>query len=522
MNPNRRDFIKFIVSGSVAAGCPVDLALVAAGRAGTGGPGRPEVDGEHNEICHRIRDGHHFDRPPVSARHDVVIVGGGVSGLAAAYLLRQRDFLLLEKEPHWGGNAYLETYQGQAYATGAAFVDGDERASLDLAQELGLEMLPVNNPDGTILRGEFIPDTWGQGLDRLPYPQSVRESFKKCRKDLGAIEVEDRERELDNEPFSKYFHGYAPEVKLWWDTFGPSNWGARTDDTSALLGIRALQGITAESFRDGRVTWPGGLGAMTQRLVEKLESQHSERMQAAAAVVAVRSARGEVEVTYLHDGHPQTAAAKALIMATPKFITWRLVEGLPARQADAMKQMRYIPYPVVNLIFDQPVFNQGFDTWCPGNSFTDFIVADWTVARNKPGYRQKSNILTFYAPLTPKERPLLLTEEGSRQIAANVLRDFQKLFPGSDVDPVEVHIYRRGHPLYVSAPGTFTRVQPVSRRPMERIVFANTDSEGPLSSTDRGIVAARRAVRQAERILARGPSAGARNLASKARSATEP
>ena len=173
-------------------------------------------------------------------------------------------------------------------------MDGDERASLDLAQELGLEMLPVNNPDGTILRGEFIPDTWGQGLDRLPYPQSVRESFKKCRKDLGAIEVEDRERELelDNEPFSKYFHGYGPD---------------------------------------------------------------------------------------------QT----------------------------------------------------------------------------------------------------------------------------------------RGYLLYVSAPGTFTRVQPVSRRPMERIVFANTDSEGPLSSTDRGIVAARRAVRQAERILARGPSAGARNLASKARSATK-
>src|SRR5439155_11507457 len=213
MNPNRRDFIKFIVSGSVAAGCPVDLALVAGGRAGTDGPGRPEVDGEDNEICHRIRDGHHFDRPPVSARHDVVIVGGGVSGLAAAYLLRQRDFLLLEKEPHWGGNAHLETYQGQAYATGAAFVDVDERASLDLAQELGLEMLPVNNPDGTILRGEFIADTWGQGLDRLPYPQSVRESFKKCRKDLGAIEVEDRERELelDNEPFSKYFHGYGPD-----------------------------------------------------------------------------------------------------------------------------------------------------------------------------------------------------------------------------------------------------------------------------------------------------------------------
>src|SRR5579862_5706996 len=112
MTTNRRSFIKFVVAGSVAAGCPVDLSLLAAETP------QPEVNGEDNRICHQVRDGKIFSRPPVSARHDVVIVGGGVSGLAAAYLLRNRDFLLLEKEPHWGGNAYLMEYQGNAYATG--------------------------------------------------------------------------------------------------------------------------------------------------------------------------------------------------------------------------------------------------------------------------------------------------------------------------------------------------------------------------------------------------------------------
>ena len=71
--------------------------------------------------------------------------------------------------------------------------------------------------------------------------------------------------------------------------------------------------------------------------------------------------------------------------------------------------MRYIPYPVVNLIFDKPVFNSGYDTWCPGNTFTDFIVADWVV-RNQPGYQQKYNILTCYTPLQEEERGNLLTE----------------------------------------------------------------------------------------------------------------
>lgn len=503
MSSNRRDFIKFIVAGSVAAGCPVDLALVAAPKArrAAGSPA-PEVDGEHNDVCHQVRDGHHFELPAASTRREVVIVGGGVSGLTCAYLLRQRDWLLLEKEPHWGGNAYLEEYEGQAFATGAAFVDGSEVAALEFAKELGLEMLKVGNPDPSILRGEFIPDTWGTGLDRLPYPESVRESFKKFRRDVAAIPIKGRGPELDAQPFSKYMEAYAPEVKLWWDNFGPSNWGATTEETSALLGLTTAQLIAVENFRDGRMTWPGGLGAITRRLAEKLQPAHAGQMLTGAATVAVRPTRESIEVTYLQKGEAKTVAAKAVIMATPKFITWRLVEGLPAAQVEAMKQIRYIPYPVVNLVFAKPVFNKGYDTWCPGNMFTDFIVADWTMQRNKPDYRPQSNILTFYTPLRQDQRALLLSEDGARDVAGRVLGDFQKLYPGSNVDPAEVHIYRRGHPLYMSAPGVYTQVQPVARRPAGRIVFANTDSEGPISSTNEGILAARRAVREAEQILA--------------------
>lgn len=498
MTANRRDFLKFIVAGSVTAGCPVDLSLIAA-------PPRAEhgaaVDGEHNEICHEIRDGHRFDPPPVSKRYDIVIVGGGVSGLSSAYLLRKRHFLLLEKEAHWGGNAYIEDYEGQAFATGAAFIERSETHAIGLAKEIGLPLLPVDNPDGTIVNGEFVPDTWRAGLDRLPYSSSVRESFKKFRRNLLAFDLKARYQELDAEPFSKYFEGYAPEVRQWWDGYGPSNWGARTEDTSALVGLAEVRNIAGERAGDARVTWPGGNGAITRRLGEILLPHHGERMKSGATIVRVEQRKKEVHVTYVDEGKLTTVAARAVIMATPKFITRRVVAGLPAAQDEAMKKIRYIPYPVVNLIFDKPVFNGGYDTWCPGNTFTDFIVADWTV-RNQPGYKQKYNILTFYTPLLESARVKLLTEEGSRDVAASVLRDFQKLLPGSNADPLEVRIYRRGHPLYMTTPGNFTRVQPIVRQPLGRIVFANTDCEGPVSTTSKAIAAAHRAVEEVDRALA--------------------
>jgi protoporphyrinogen oxidase len=506
MSPNRRDFIKFVVAGAVTAGCPIDLSLVAAQSDDAQKGHATDVDSEDNRICHQVRDKGNafFARPPATARHDVVIVGGGVSGLAAAYRLQHRDFLLLEKEPHWGGNAYAMEYDGSTYATGSAFLTKDEYA-YHFAREIGLEPLPVNSSDASIIHGELILDTWGEGLNKLPYAEPVREGFKKFKSEMLGIDVEKRRKELFNKPFSDLLKGYPEELTQWWDNFGPSNWGATSEDTAAGLAIEALQEMVEESRTDDRYTWPGGLGAITKRLAEILLAKYQDRMQTGATIVAVVPEKEEVQVTYMLGGELKTVAAKAVIMATPKFITRRIVDGLPDKQSDAMQQIRYIPYPVVNLIFDKPVFNHGYDTWCPGNRFTDVVVADWVIQK-RPGYQQKFNILSCYTPMKEAERSQLLSDAGARRVAANVLSDFQKLMPGLNVDPVEVHIYRRGHPLYMSTPGLYTQVQPMARHSMDRVFFANTDSEGPESTTSAGILAAQRAVKEVEARLAGKPA----------------
>ena len=165
MTTNRRDFIKYVVAGSIAAGCPVDLSLLAAETAPP-----PAVDGEDNRICHQVRDGKVFTLPPATARHDVVIVGGGVSGLSAAYFMQDRDFLLLEKEPHWGGNAYLMEYEGSAFATGSAFLAKSEgaRSTSPRKSASSLCRSTIGTPPSSMANGSPIPGRRVSTSYRIP------------------------------------------------------------------------------------------------------------------------------------------------------------------------------------------------------------------------------------------------------------------------------------------------------------------------------------------------------------------
>ena len=513
MSPSRRDFIKFVVVGSVAAGCPFDATLLAAPETSSGNA--PLVHGERFEVCHQVRDGRPFTRPGVTRKADLVIVGGGIAGLSAAYFLRGKDWLLLEKDDYFGGNAFQEEYEGQAFATGSAYAYSGDYGD-QLAKQIGLPLPLVNNPDPTIVDKTFVPDTWKTGLDQLPYPKEVRASFKKFRDDVVKFNLRERLAELDIQPFSNFTGAYAPQVQQWWDGFGRSNWGAAVQDTSAFVGLGAVQDLVTGG--DGkRAILPGGLGCITHKLVELLHPEYSECMLHGAAVVAVMQDKDAVRVTYLREGTLVTVVSKAVLMCVPKHIASHIVMGLANAQKAAMRRIRYAPYPVVNLIFDKPVYNRAYDSWCPGNTFTDFIVADWTV-RNRPGYTRKHNILSFYTPLREHQRATLLGEKDCRLLAAHVLADFQKLLPEFHVDPVEVRIFRRGHPMFMAVPGQYTKNRIPASQPMERIFFGNSDSGGPESLTSEAVRLSKVGAEWAELILAGKP--GARELVEKALAVT--
>jgi spermidine dehydrogenase len=113
----RRDFMNGIAIAVVgASGIDLSSAEAPAEAAADPGypPGRSGLRGSHVgsfEAAHRLRDGSPFDLSGavIAERYDLVVVGGGISGLAAAYYYRQRRpgarILILDTNDDFGGHA---------------------------------------------------------------------------------------------------------------------------------------------------------------------------------------------------------------------------------------------------------------------------------------------------------------------------------------------------------------------------------------------------------------------------------
>src|SRR6185312_270047 len=106
---------------------------------------------------------------------DVVIVGGGIAGLAAAWRLRHRDVLLLEGSDRLGGRMrsdpcgdYWLNYGAHLFPAPGSLVDR-------MATECGLETVPVFGGMMGLAVGDTILD--GGRVESYPFrlPLSVKE-----------------------------------------------------------------------------------------------------------------------------------------------------------------------------------------------------------------------------------------------------------------------------------------------------------------------------------------------------------
>lgn len=432
----------------------------------------------------------------MSATHDVVIVGGGPSGLMSAWRLKDRDVLLLEKEHRFGGNCVLDEWNGVRMSTGGAFYTETEKELVAFFQEVGIQGTQVVGGDSLIVNGKSTVDFFRDGAKDLPFAQSIRDDFRRSRDAMTKLYSTRPAKELDAMSFADLLKPYDPIITRFWDRFGPSNWGGDAASTSGYIGCEAY--TWAGGADDPRWTFPGGLSGGAHQLAEKLKPILGDRLKAGTPITRVERDGRHVIVRYVDGGEPKAVRARAAILAIPKYFAHHVIADLPEARSKVLAATRYAPFPVFNVCLNSVGPEPAYDNWCLDTPFTDFIPAEWIVFAGK-GRKDRKTALTVYHPLPEKDRGLLLADDTVLEMVDGVVAGIEKHFPCTIPKIAEVRVFRRGHPMFIPAPGRMALLDQI-QAPLGPILFAHTDASS-LPSFHGALLAADRAVEQARKLL---------------------
>jgi protoporphyrinogen oxidase len=462
----------------------------------------------------------------------VIIVGGGLSGLSAAYMLKDHKPLLLEGAVRLGGNAKGQSWGDIKYSIGSAYITAAAMNSehMVMLKELGLtEKWRHDDPthDQMYIGGTLYPEFWFGGTDkkRAKDFQAAWNFFKNVRDnaypDIPALPDSQLSPEqfakLDQTTFlehvrqglGKQLHPHVEDVvrQYCWSSFG-----ADPSEISAAAGHNFLS-----SDLGGMYVLPGGNSAISDAMIKHLRAALGQNnVRSSQMVLDIRRAPDGVRVTYVDARNQlQTVLAETCIVSTPKFVAKKLIDTLPAAQLDAIAKLKYRSYIVCSVLVDQPRKADFHDLFCiagqaPAGTlaeemnkrpFTDVVLATFATS----GHPTRC-VLNLYRGLPYDTGRADLFAEGSydrfRGLIEPALPATMKALGLDMAKIVDTRMTRWGHPLVIPAPGLISSGVPAAAAAPhdERIFFAQQDNHA-MPAFESGFAAAAVATKAVRKVL---------------------
>ncbi|WPU63866.1 FAD-dependent oxidoreductase [Peredibacter starrii] len=476
--------------------------------------GSTEIEGDLFDEAHEVfwaKDSYISKKggiPAVSAQFDVVIIGGGISGLAAAYYLAGKKILIIDGHTRFGGNAKTQLFGRNNYVSqGAAYItmpeQGDEIDTfLNSLKIKNLFRKVEHEAEAVNMNGRFINGFWDGATDPARADE-FRFAHKKFmdvyENNYPELPIWDpsaagrnRFNALDGIPFTKWIEAELgnvhPHIMEYISMYCWSSFGASPEEISAAQGLNFLSCDLA-----GTLVLPGGNGIIADAVFQNLTKRNNVTFLNHAFAVDVRSEGGKAVVCFKNGMNQlQTVSAKQCIVTAPKMVSKKIVNGMDPMQEKAMNSMHYRAYLVGNIFLKKKIPSIGYDIFTMNGQvptseyqdsmkrvFADVVFSDWAVKD-----MTDKSVLTLYMPL-PYEmaQQFLFNPDLYNKYLERVKTRIAPMLPGMGLtwnDVAGMRLVRYGHALPVAhINGVRNGMFETAHRSIDNCIhFSNQDNWG--------------------------------------------
>jgi len=412
---------------------------------------------------------------------EVVVVGAGIGGLAAAWDLRDRDVLVLEAADRLGGRIRSEPRGRYWLNVGAHVFSGPGSATWRLATEVGVELVAV---PGHLVAVELNGRIVAAGRPELyPFRLPLRPSERAALVRAG---LRLRRAVARYEQAARPRPGEAPaetraRVLAYGDDRTFADWlGPLPGDAGALIAAtvtRSTAELDEVAFGHGAgyfaLVWSAGKGLShnviggSSRLIDGIAEALEGRILTGAEVDEVASENGLVRVRYRQEGVERTVLARHVVLATKAFDAARITRDLPAETRRSLESIPYGPTVVMGIMTGEsgPMPWDGIYALATPKRAFSMLFNMANVLRPRETTREPGGSLMVYRSAGAALR---LLEQSDAEIEGAFLDDLYAIYPEARGLVTETLLLRMPRMLPYVAPGR-AALQPALERPLGRL-----------------------------------------------------
>lgn len=480
-----------------------------------------EITGANAKAGHLLRGDFAFPDPENTIETEIVIAGGGISGLSAARELTRNgktDFVLLELGNETGGNSISGKNEVSAYPWGAHYLPiPDVRLTelIQLLEECGSVTgydkagLPVYNEFHLCAMPEdrlFIHGIWQEGLiphtgistdDELQIKSFLQlvAQYRNAKdtdgNDIFALPVDRSSKGnewtgLDAITFEKYLigKGYTSKYLLWYLNYCcRDDYGTTLQNTSAWAGLHyfaSRKGKAANAGYDDVLTWPEGNGFLAGHLKKSIPPASICTNSVTYSISINQDNKAEVLYYNTTTQKSSRIIASRAIVATPQYVNTRI---LKADRKINYKSFNYTPWVVANLTLNSVPDSRGYGLSWDNVFYNSESLGYVNASQQSLNAFDKRKVLTFYLPLTAKD-PRTARMEAYKRSHAEWAELITKEMKDAHIDFMSclqrIDIWIWGHAMIQPAPGFISSSNRIeARKNIDNcIYFAHSDLSG--------------------------------------------